>query len=87
MRYFELCEKSVNFAEEIMESPEFKELVNLKEEISLKIPNLVLEFNKAKEKYEKMLQQDSLNYKFIDEYEPINYCEAFLKEKNEKEVQ
>ena len=39
MRYFELCEKSVNFAEEIMESPEFKELVNLKEEISLKIPN------------------------------------------------
>ena len=54
MRYFELCEKSVNFAEEIMESPEFKELVNLKEEISLKIPNLVLEFNKAKEKYEEV---------------------------------
>jgi len=41
----------------------------------------------SKEKYEKMLQQDSLTYKFIDEYEPINYCEAFLKEKNEKEVQ
>ena len=46
MRYFELCEKSVGFAEEIMNSFEFKEMLKIKEEISLKIPNLLEEFTK-----------------------------------------
>ena len=54
MRYFELCEKSVSFAEEIMNSLEFKEMLKIKEEISLKIPNLLEEFKKAKEKYEEV---------------------------------
>jgi hypothetical protein len=36
----------------------------------------------SKEKYEKLFQDDGLNYKFIDEYEPVNYCKAFL-ERNE----
>ena len=54
MRYFELCEKSVGFAEEIMNSFEFKEMLKIKEEISLKIPNLLEEFKKAKEKYEEV---------------------------------
>jgi cell fate (sporulation/competence/biofilm development) regulator YlbF (YheA/YmcA/DUF963 family) len=54
MRYFELCEKSVGFANEIMESDEFKELLSIKEEIFKKIPKLLDEFKKAKEKYEEI---------------------------------
>ena len=54
MRYFELCEKSVGFANEIMESTEFKELLSIKEEISIKIPQLLEDFKKAKEKYEEV---------------------------------
>ena len=54
MRYFELCEKSVDFAKEIMETEEFKELLRVKEEISLTIPNLLEDFKKAKEKYEEV---------------------------------
>ena len=48
MRYFELCEKSVDFAKEIMETEEFKELIRIKEEISLTIPELLENFKKAK---------------------------------------
>ncbi len=54
MRYFELCEKSVGFANEIMESVEFKELLSVKEEIAIKIPKLLEDFKKAKEKYEEV---------------------------------
>ena len=54
MRYFELCEKSSLFAKEIMSSSEFVELLRLKEEISLTIPNLLEDFKKAKEKYEEV---------------------------------
>ena len=54
MRYFELCEKSVNFANEIMASDEFKELLEIKEKISLTIPQILEEFKKAKEKYEEV---------------------------------
>jgi cell fate (sporulation/competence/biofilm development) regulator YlbF (YheA/YmcA/DUF963 family) len=54
MRYFELCEKSANFANEIMSSSEFKELLEIKEKISKSIPQLVDEFRIAKEKYEEV---------------------------------
>ena len=54
MRYFELCEKSTNFAHEIMETKEFKELLELKEKISKTIPDILDEFKKAKEKYEEV---------------------------------
>ena len=54
MRYFEVCDKSVAFAKEIMETPEFKELIRIKNEISTAIPNLIERFNKAKEKYEEV---------------------------------
>ena len=54
MRYFELCEKSSLFAKEIMSSNEFVELLKIQEEISIKIPNLVDDFKKAKEKYEEV---------------------------------
>ena len=54
MRYFELCEKSSLFAKEIMASDEFLELLKIKEEISIKIPNLLEDFKKAKEKYEEV---------------------------------
>lgn len=54
MRYFELCEKSVNFANEIMASSEFKELLEIKEKISKTIPEILDEFKKAKEKYEEV---------------------------------
>lgn len=54
MRYFELCEKSSLFAQEIMSSSEFLELLRLKEEISKQIPDLLERFNKAKEKYEEV---------------------------------
>jgi len=54
MCYFELCEKSVDFAKEIMETAEFKELICLKEKIYSTIPNLLENFKKAKEKYEEV---------------------------------
>ena len=54
MRYFELCDKSVSFANEVMESAEFKELLEIKEAISKTIPELVENFKKAKEKYEEV---------------------------------
>lgn len=54
MRYFELCEKSINFANEIMKTDEFKRLLEIKKEISEKIPEVLKEFNKAKEKYEEV---------------------------------
>ena len=54
MRYFELCEKSSLFAKEIIDSPDFVELLRLKEEISKTIPNLLENFKKAKEKYEEV---------------------------------
>lgn len=54
MRYFELCDKSVLFANEIMETAEFKELMEIKELISTTIPELVSKFTKAKEKYEEV---------------------------------
>lgn len=54
MRYFELCDKSVLFANEVMESPEFKELQEIKELISTTIVDLLEEFKKAKEKYEEV---------------------------------
>lgn len=54
MRYFELCEKSVGFANEIMETTEFKELIRIKEEMTKSIPNLLEDFKKAKEKYEEV---------------------------------
>ena len=54
MRYFELCDKSVLFANEVMESAEFRELLEVKEAISKTIPNLVESFKKAKEKYEEV---------------------------------
>lgn len=56
MRYFELCEKSERFANEIMETLEFKELLELKEKISKEIPELLEEFNKAKEKYDEVME-------------------------------
>lgn len=52
MRYFELCDKSYLFAKEIMETVEFQELLVIKERISQEIPQLVKEFNDAKEKYD-----------------------------------
>ena len=55
MRYFELCEKSSLFAKEIIDSNEFQKLLSLKEEISKTIPELLENFQKAKEKYEKMV--------------------------------
>ena len=59
MRYFELCEKSEKFANEIMETLEFKELLELKEKISKEIPELLEEFNKAKEKYDEVMEDGS----------------------------
>ena len=59
MRYFELCEKSVAFANEIMASDEFVELMKVKEEISKTIPEILDEFNKAKEKYEEVSKYSS----------------------------
>lgn len=54
MRYFELCDKSVAFANEIIKSPEFVELLKIKEEITTTIPLIVEEFNTAKEKYDEV---------------------------------
>ena len=54
MRYFELCDKSVAFAKEIMETEEFQKLIYYKNEIAKTIPELVNRFNKAKEKYEEV---------------------------------
>lgn len=54
MRYFELCDKSYMFAKEIMETEEFLELLKVKEAINKTIPELVKEFNVAKEKYEEV---------------------------------
>lgn len=54
MRYFELCDKSEKVAKEIIETSDFKELLTLKERISNEIGDLVLNFNKAKEKYEEV---------------------------------
>ena len=54
MRYFELCEKSEKFANEIMETIEFKELLELKDRISKEIPELLEEFNQAKNKYDEV---------------------------------
>ena len=59
MRYFELCEKSEKFANEIMETQEFKELLFLKERISKEIPEILEEFNKAKEKYDEVMEYGS----------------------------
>ena len=56
MRYFELCEKSEKFANEIMETQEFKELLLLKERISKEIPEILEEFNKAKEEYDEVME-------------------------------
>ena len=56
MRYFELCEKSSLFAKEIIDSNEFQKLLSLKEEISKTIPELLENFQKAKEKYEEVSQ-------------------------------
>ena len=54
MRYFELCDKSVLFANEIMESDEFKELLEIKELIAKTIPEILENFQRAKEKYEEV---------------------------------
>jgi cell fate (sporulation/competence/biofilm development) regulator YlbF (YheA/YmcA/DUF963 family) len=56
MRYFELCEKSEKFANDIMESNDFKELLLLKDRISKEIPELLEEFNKAKIKYDEVME-------------------------------
>ena len=59
MRYFELCEKSERVAKEIMETPDFLELLSLKERISNEIGDLVLNFNKAKENYDEVVKYSS----------------------------
>ena len=56
MRYFELCEKSERFANEIMETLEFKELLLLKDRISKEIPELLEEFDIAKSKYDEVME-------------------------------
>ena len=56
MRYFELCDKSVAFAKEIMETEDFKELIRVKNELQASYPELLNRFNKAKEKYEEVSQ-------------------------------
>ena len=56
MRYFELCEKSEKFANDIMESNDFKELLLLKDRISKEIPELLEEFNEAKKKYDEVME-------------------------------
>jgi cell fate (sporulation/competence/biofilm development) regulator YlbF (YheA/YmcA/DUF963 family) len=52
MRYFELCDKSVAVANEIIAGEEFQELLLLKDKIANSIPDLLENFKKAKEKYE-----------------------------------
>ena len=59
MRYFELCDKSVRFANEIMASSEFVELLEVKDKISNSIPDILEEFRKAKEKYEEVSKYSS----------------------------
>ena len=59
MRYFELCDKSARYAEEIMSSNEFVELLKLKDQISNEIPEILEEFKKAKEKYEEVSKDSS----------------------------
>lgn len=54
MRYFELCDKSLAFAQEIMETSEFKELLELKDKINNDASHLVEEFNRCKLKYEEV---------------------------------
>ena len=59
MRYFELCEKSDALALELMSTNEFKELLELKEKINNSIPDLLQNFQKAKEKYEEVSKYSS----------------------------
>ena len=59
MRYFELCDKSVAYANEITSSSEFKELLEIKEQINKEIPKLVEDFKIAKEKYEEVSKYSS----------------------------
>ena len=59
MRYFELCDRSVAYANEITSSNEFKELLELKERINKEIPLLVEAFKKAREKYEEVSKYSS----------------------------
>jgi cell fate (sporulation/competence/biofilm development) regulator YlbF (YheA/YmcA/DUF963 family) len=59
MRYFELCDKSVAFANEITSSSEFLELLSIKKRIEEEIPKLVEEFKIAKEKYEEVSKYSS----------------------------
>ena len=56
MRYFELCDKSVMVANEIIASDEFQELIRIKDEMSKSIPLLLERFKNAKEKYEEASQ-------------------------------
>lgn len=51
MYYFKLCDDAHNIAKEIMDSNEFKELMNVKAEINKNIPNLLEKFKIAKDKY------------------------------------
>ena len=44
MRYFELCDKSVAFAKEIMETEDFKELIRVKNELQASYPELLNRF-------------------------------------------
>ena len=59
MRYFELCDKSVAFANEITASDEFKELMRVKEQINDEIPQLVNDFKVAKDKYDEVMKYSS----------------------------
>lgn len=93
MRYFELCDKSVLFAKEVMESPEFKELILVKEEISRTIPDLLENFKKAKENYEEVSKYStyhpdyrSTKLKLISAKEALYTNELVLKYKELEKI-